>query len=68
MEDLDRHLLPGVWDIPEPYPARCPVVDFARVDFALVPALAVDGACYRLGTGPDTSTSSSRGADRDRFA
>ena len=37
VEDLDRHLVPGVWDIPEPDPARCPVVDFAR------------GACYRLG-------------------
>jgi 5-formyltetrahydrofolate cyclo-ligase len=51
VEDLDRHLVPGVWDIPEPDPARCPVVDFARVDFALVPALAVDGARYRLGYG-----------------
>jgi 5,10-methenyltetrahydrofolate synthetase len=51
VEDLDRHLVPGVWDIPEPDPVRCPVVDFARVDFALVPALAVDGARYRLGYG-----------------
>jgi 5,10-methenyltetrahydrofolate synthetase len=51
VEDLDRHLVPGVWNIPEPDPARCPVVDFKRVDFALVPALAVDGARYRLGYG-----------------
>lgn len=51
VEDLDRHLVAGVWGIPEPDPARCPEVDFARVDFALVPALAVDGARYRLGYG-----------------
>jgi 5-formyltetrahydrofolate cyclo-ligase len=49
--DLDRHLVPGVWNIPEPDPARCPEVDLASVDFALVPALAVDGARYRLGYG-----------------
>ena len=34
-----------------PDPARCPEVDLASVDFALVPALAVDGARYRLGYG-----------------
>jgi 5,10-methenyltetrahydrofolate synthetase len=51
VEDLDRHLVAGVWGIPEPDPAHCPEVDFARVDFALVPALAVDGARYRLGYG-----------------
>jgi 5,10-methenyltetrahydrofolate synthetase len=51
IEDLDRQLVPGVWDIPEPDPARCPEVDLASVDFALVPALAVDGARYRLGYG-----------------
>ena len=51
VEDLDRHLVPGVWDIPEPDPARCAVVELGAVDFALVPALAVDGARYRLGYG-----------------
>ena len=51
VEDLDRQLVAGVWDIPEPDPARCPAVDLASVDFALVPALAVDGARYRLGYG-----------------
>ena len=51
VEDLDRHLVPGVWDIPEPDPARCPAVDLANVDFALVPALAVDRRGYRLGYG-----------------
>lgn len=49
--DLDRDLVPGVWNIPEPDSQRCPLVDFGAVDFALVPALAVDGACFRLGYG-----------------
>lgn len=49
--DLGSHLVPGVWDIPEPDPARCPEVSLADVDFALVPALAVDGSRYRLGYG-----------------
>ena len=51
VEDLDRHLVPGIWSIPEPDPARCPPFDLADVDFALVPALAVDHAGYRLGYG-----------------
>ena len=49
--DLDRDLVPGVWDIPEPDSRRCPPVDFGAVDFALVPALVVDGARFRLGYG-----------------
>lgn len=49
--DLDRDLVPGVWDIPEPDPARCPPVELTSVDFALVPALAVDRSGYRLGYG-----------------
>ena len=48
---MERDLIPGVWEIPEPDPARCPRLDFADVDFALVPALAVDRAGYRLGYG-----------------
>lgn len=51
IEDLDRHLVPGIWDIPEPDPARCPEVELASVDFALVPALAADSSRYRLGYG-----------------
>jgi 5,10-methenyltetrahydrofolate synthetase len=51
VEDLDRHLVPGVWDIPEPDPERCAAIDLAGVDFALVPALAVDRQGYRLGYG-----------------
>lgn len=49
--DMERDLVPGVWDIPEPDPARCRMVDLAQVDFALVPALAVDRAGFRLGYG-----------------
>jgi len=49
--DLDRHLLPGVWQIPEPDPDPCPPFAVAEVDFALVPALAADLAGYRLGYG-----------------
>ena len=49
--DLDRHLVPGIWSIPEPDPDRCPAVDLVQVDFALVPALAVDRQGYRLGYG-----------------
>ena len=49
--DMEHDLIPGIWDIPEPDPARCPKVDFAEMDFALVPALAVDRAGYRLGYG-----------------
>lgn len=48
---LEADLVPGVWNIPEPDPARCPPVDLAAVDFALVPALAVDRDNYRLGYG-----------------
>ncbi len=49
--NLETDLLPGVWDIPEPDPARCPEVTLAEVDLALVPALAADRAGYRLGYG-----------------
>ena len=51
VDDMNRDLIPGVWDIPEPDPARCRPIDIAAVDFALVPALAVDRDNYRLGYG-----------------
>jgi 5,10-methenyltetrahydrofolate synthetase len=51
VQDMSRDLVPGVWDIPEPDPSRCRKVDFAALDFALVPALAVDRDGYRLGYG-----------------
>ena len=49
--DLDRDLVAGVWDIPEPDPLRCAEVTLADVDFAWIPALAVDRDGYRLGYG-----------------
>jgi 5-formyltetrahydrofolate cyclo-ligase len=51
VKDLVHDLVPGVWDIPEPDPARCRAVEITAVDFALVPALAVDRDNYRLGYG-----------------
>lgn len=49
--DLQSDLVLGVWDIPEPDPARCPRIRLDQVDFALVPALAVDREGFRLGYG-----------------
>jgi 5,10-methenyltetrahydrofolate synthetase len=51
VSDLDRDLVPGVWSIPEPDPSRCRRLEFAEIDFAVVPALAVDREGYRLGYG-----------------
>lgn len=51
VDDFSRDLVPGVWDIPEPDPVRCRRVEITAVDFALVPALAVDRDNYRLGYG-----------------
>ena len=49
--DLERDLVPGIWKIPEPDPARCEAVSLDDVDFALVPALAADRGGFRLGYG-----------------
>jgi len=49
--DLGSDLVPGVWNIPEPDPSRCPRMELADIDFALVPALAADREGYRLGYG-----------------
>jgi 5-formyltetrahydrofolate cyclo-ligase len=51
VRDMDRDLVPGVWNIPEPDRARCPAVTIGDVDLAVVPALAVDLDGYRLGYG-----------------
>jgi 5,10-methenyltetrahydrofolate synthetase len=51
VENLADDLVPGVWDIPEPDATRCAEVALADVDFAWIPALAVDRAGYRLGYG-----------------
>jgi 5-formyltetrahydrofolate cyclo-ligase len=49
--DLGADLVPGVWGIEEPDPARCPQVPMSQVDFALVPALSCSGEGVRLGYG-----------------
>lgn len=49
--DPATDLKPGVWDIPEPDPQRCMRRSLGEVDFAVVPALAVDARGYRLGYG-----------------
>jgi aminodeoxychorismate synthase component I/5,10-methenyltetrahydrofolate synthetase len=51
VRDLGADLVPGVWGIEEPDPARCRRVAIGDVDFVLVPALAVDREGYRLGYG-----------------
>jgi 5-formyltetrahydrofolate cyclo-ligase len=50
IRDLDRDLVPGTLDIPEPAEG-CPEVDPAAVDWALIPGLAFDRSGYRLGRG-----------------
>jgi len=51
VRELDHDCVPGVWNIPEPHPERCERVEIVDVDFAWVPALAVDLDGYRLGYG-----------------
>lgn len=51
VRDLDHDLRPGIWDIPEPDPARCQRVEIGDVDFALVPALVIGEDGYRIGYG-----------------
>jgi 5,10-methenyltetrahydrofolate synthetase len=51
VRDFGHDLVPGVWDIPEPDPARCPKVTIGDVDFALVPALVIGEDGYRIGYG-----------------
>lgn len=46
----DTTLEPGAFSVPEP-PADAPVVDPSSVEFALVPALAVDVRGFRIGYG-----------------
>lgn len=48
--DLSRDLRPGFRGIPEPSP-ECPLIDPSAVDWVLVPGLAFDESCRRLGRG-----------------
>jgi 5-formyltetrahydrofolate cyclo-ligase len=51
VRDLDADLRPGQWKIPEPDPARCPVVAPAELDFVLIPGLVFDPEGGRIGYG-----------------
>ena len=46
-----RDLEPGVWGILEPKPDQCARVEPDAVEFILVPGLAFDAQCRRLGYG-----------------
>jgi 5-formyltetrahydrofolate cyclo-ligase len=50
VSSLEDDLEPGIHGIPEPR-QHCPEVTPAQVDWALVPGLAFDKRCYRLGRG-----------------
>ena len=47
---LSANLEPGILGIPEPRDG-CAEVEVAEVDWALIPGLAFDSRCYRLGRG-----------------
>jgi len=49
--DPERDLKPGVWGIREPDPGVCAAADLAAIDFVLVPGVAFDARCERLGYG-----------------
>lgn len=50
--DLQRDLAPGAWDIPEPMPERCSMVEALHdVDFILLPGVAFTRDGSRLGYG-----------------
>lgn len=51
VSNLEQDLLPGVWGIREPNPARCPPSNLPSIDFVLVPGLVFDRSCNRLGYG-----------------
>lgn len=50
VEDLDADLIPGAMGIPEPA-AWCRPIEPGAVDWVLVPGLAFDDRCFRLGRG-----------------
>ncbi len=50
VRSLTQDLEPGLLGIPEPC-RTCREVDLVEVDWALIPGLAFDSRCYRLGRG-----------------
>lgn len=51
VRDLETDLLPGLWGIREPDPARCPETSATAAELILVPGVAFDAAGGRLGYG-----------------
>lgn len=52
VSDLERDVAPGLWNIREPLPERCTLVeDLARIDFILLPGVAFSRDGARLGYG-----------------
>ena len=50
VDDIDSDLVPGAMGIPEPR-SGCKPVDPSQVDWLLVPGLAFDPLCHRIGRG-----------------
>jgi 5,10-methenyltetrahydrofolate synthetase len=51
VSNIDADLIPGPWGILEPNAQRCEKISPDEVDFVLVPGLAFDADCRRLGYG-----------------
>ena len=51
VKNVDVDLTPGVWGIPEPDPERCEKMLAEDIEFVLVPGIAFDAQCNRLGYG-----------------
>ena len=51
VSNIDVDLIPGPWGILEPNAQRCEKVSPEEVDFVLVPGVAFDADCRRLGYG-----------------
>jgi 5-formyltetrahydrofolate cyclo-ligase len=51
VKNIDADLSPGVWGILEPNPERCEKIIAEDIEFVLVPGVAFDAQCNRLGYG-----------------
>jgi 5-formyltetrahydrofolate cyclo-ligase len=51
VESIAQQLTPGIWGILEPDPQRCETASPQAVEWILVPGVAFDVACQRLGYG-----------------
>jgi 5-formyltetrahydrofolate cyclo-ligase len=49
--DLNADFVSGTWGILEPNPLRCAKIATEEIDFVLVPGVAFDSECNRLGYG-----------------